>query len=445
MKKSAPSEREPESPVPFHVGSNGELVPRPKTRRDEAAERTFRELVAEKARRLGLSRRDFVGSVLGTSTALWVINQFYGCSSDETTAASAAYDIDAGNTEDADAACERLMGDEFIFDVQTHHVNPDGPWRDTNSGLESFLAILPQGSCGETDAVACFSVEHYMREIYVNSDTTVAVLSALPAVPSENPLEAQEAQATKDIINALSGSPRCVTHAIVLPNLGQAQLDGMQQIAEENHISAWKVYTPVGGWRLDDPAVGIPFIEKARSLGIKLICAHKGLVLPGFDAAAAAPEDIGVVAEAFPDVNFCVYHSAYETNVTEAEYDPMGLGVDRLIKACADHGIGPTGNVYAELGSTWRQLMTDMTQAAHVIGKLLMALGEDRILWGTDSIWYGTPQDQIMAFRAFQIPEAMQDQFGYPAITDQIRRKIFGLNAAALYGIDPDAVRCEIT
>jgi len=169
------------------------------------------------------------------------------------------------------------------------------------------------------------------------------------------------------------------------------------------------------------------------------------VVAAHLDAAAAAPEDIGVVAEAFPDVNFCVYHSAYETNVTEAEYDPMGLGVDRLIKACADHGIGPTGNVYAELGSTWRQLMTDMTQAAHVIGKLLMALGEDRILWGTDSIWYGTPQDQIMAFRAFQIPEAMQDQFGYPAITDQIRRKIFGLNAAALYGIDPDAVRCEIT
>jgi predicted TIM-barrel fold metal-dependent hydrolase len=444
MKKSDP-DHEPESPVPFHVGSNGELVPRERSERDVRAERTFRELVAEKARRLGLSRRDFVGSVLGTSTALYVINQIYGCSSSETTGGTGQYDVDAGMTEDADAACEKLMGDEFVFDVQTHHVNPDGSWRGNNPGMEQLLAYWPQGSCGEADPVDCYSTEHYLREMFVNSDTTVAVLSALPAVPGANPLEAEEMQATMDIVNTMSGSPRCVIHGIVLPNLGQAQLDGMQKLAEENHISAWKVYTPVGGWRLDDPAVGIPFIEKGQSLGVKLICAHKGFPLPGFDEAAAAPDDIGVVAAAFPDMNFCVYHSAFDMAVTEGPYDPMGLGVDRLIKTAADNGIGKTGNIYAELGSTWRQLMTDGTQAAYVIGKLLVAFGEDRILWGTDSIWYGSPQDQIMAFRAFEIPAAMQDQYGYPALTDQIKRKILGLNAATLYGIDPDAVRCAIT
>src|SRR4030095_12070855 len=95
-----------------------------------------RELVAEKARRLGISRRDFVQSVLGTSTALAVLNQVYGCS----------YDVE--ETPEPEPSGERLMGDEFIFDVQTHHVNPDGPWRDTNSGLASFLAALPQGTCG---------------------------------------------------------------------------------------------------------------------------------------------------------------------------------------------------------------------------------------------------------------------------------------------------------
>lgn len=26
-------------------------------------------------------------------------------------------------------------------------------------------------------------------------------------------------------------------------------------------------------------------------------------------------------------------------------------------------------------------------EAAHVLGKLLLAVGEDRILWGTDSVW----------------------------------------------------------
>ena len=82
--------------------------------------------------------------------------------------------------------------------------------------------------------------------------------------------------------------------------------------------------------------------------------------------------------------------------------------------------------------------------AAHVLGKLLLHLGEDRVLWGTDSIWYGSPQDQIDAFRMFQIPENMQEEFGYPALTSEIKAKILGLNAAAVYDIDVDATRCAI-
>lgn len=148
----------------------------------------------------------------------------------------------------------------------------------------------------------------------------------------------------------------------------------------------------------------------------------------------------------YPDVNFLVYHSGYELSVQEGPYDPSSQqGVDTLVKAVLDNGIGKQGNVYAELGSTWRSLMTRPTeQAAHVLGKLLVNLGEDRILWGTDSIWYGSPQDQISAFRTFQIPQSIQDEYGYPALTDEIRVKILGLNAAAVYGIDPAATRCAI-
>ena len=75
----------------------------------------------------------------------------------------------------------------------------------------------------------------------------------------------------------------------------------------------------------------------------------------------------------------------------------------RLIKSLEDHEIGPNSNVYAELGSTWRNLMTRPDQAAHTLGKLLKHVGQERVLWGTDSIWYGTPQDQIAAFRTFEI------------------------------------------
>ena len=36
------------------------------------------------------------------------------------------------------------------------------------------------------------------------------------------------------------------------------------------------------------------------------------------------------------------------------------------------------------------------------------------------------------------------EEFGYPEITDDIKAKIFGLNAARLYDIDVDAVRCTV-
>ncbi len=69
-------------------------------------------------------------------------------------------------------------------------------------------------------------------------------------------------------------------------------------------------------------------------------------------------------------------------------------------------GIKPNSNVYAELGSTWRFLsMRDPDSAAHGLGKLFKHVGEDNVLWGTDSIWYGSPQDQIQAFRTFQISQ----------------------------------------
>ena len=99
----------------------------------------------------------------------------------------------------------------------------------------------------------------------------------------------------------------------------------------------------------------------------------------------------------------------------------------------------PGANVYAELGSTWYLMLRRPTEAAHVLGKLLLAVGEDRILWGTDSVWYGAPQPLIDAFRAFHIPERLQEEFGYPEFTDAVKAKILGLNAARLYDVEVGA------
>ena len=66
-------------------------------------------------------------------------------------------------------------------------------------------------------------------------------------------------------------------------------------------------------------------------------------------------------------------------------------------------------------------------------------------MWGTDCVFNGVPQSQIAAFRAFQIPESMQEQFGYPALTAETKKRIFGLNGAAVYGVDPAQIRYGIS
>ena len=98
--------------------------------------------------------------------------------------------------------------------------------------------------------------------------------------------------------------------------------------------------------------------------------------------------------------------------------------------------VAPYANCYAEIGTTWASsIVTFPTVAAHIMGQLMKYLGPDRIVFGSDSVWYGSPQWQIDAFWRFQIPEEMRERYGYPEITLADKRKILGLNSARLYGI----------
>ena len=70
-----------------------------------------------------------------------------------------------------------------------------------------------------------------------------------------------------------------------------------------------------------------------------------------------------------------------------------------------------------------------------------MFVGEDRVLWGSDCVWYGSPQDQIQAFRAFQIAPELREKHGYPELTRELKAKVFGLSAARLFGLDVEDVK----
>jgi predicted TIM-barrel fold metal-dependent hydrolase len=331
------------------------------------------------------------------------------------------FELDQVAAVDPDAAADRLGEREFVLDVQGHFVGQHGLGRTGLGGAEQFI-----------------------KDIFLDSDTDMMVLSFIPSRREKELLTIQEADEVRRIIDAMEGTRRLLLHGRANPNQ-DGDLEGMDELAEKWGVSAWKCYTQWGpdgrGFFLHDEDTGLRMIEKARALGVKNICIHKGLPFGRKSYKHSLSSDIGVVAKMFPDVNFLVYHSGFIANQPEGPYDPgRGEGIDELIRSVEENDIPRNSNVYAELGSTWRYSMRDPDTAAHIIGKLVKHIGERNVLYGSDCIWYGSPQDQIQAFRTFQISDEFQEKYDYSRITPELRARIFGLNATRPYGIDVDEV-----
>ncbi len=461
-------------PIKFGPVSNGEFVPRPLSPLLTETVRRAHETAADNARRLGMSRRRFLSTLSGAAVTLSALN---ACSSEKNRAGDAApgtsapatsapggsFQVSPESTIDPEAAIEDLMGDEFIMDVQTHFIDADLTIPIGADG-RFFGDLFPQAACErgqETgDGRVCFSIESFLEEMFIRSDTSLAVLSALPIPGDSGPMSWGAMDRARKIVTSLCPEDRVLMHGGAFPHVGSLDtaLAAMTAAVAEHDVAAWKIYTMIpveGAFFFDDhdpdrPQIGQRFIDHVREIGPSIICTHKGfkdIVNSNFELSS--PVDIGPAAARNPDISFVVYHSGFEPSHPEGPWNPDSTepygGIDRLIASVLDAGIEPNSNVYAELGGTWWFAMQDPDRGAHVLGKLLKHFGEDRVVWGTDSIWFGTPQDQIQALRTFQISEEFQETYGYPALTDEIKAKIFGINSARLYGVDVEGVTCDFS
>jgi uncharacterized protein len=479
QRKRSAKELPLEPPLWFGNSSNGEYF-RPQTPRDAKLRKLILEKADENARHLGIDRREFLASSMGMATTLICINAASGCSSDGDAGGAGGSGGSGGSGGaggfhcvppeamfDEDAACSVLGGDEFIFDAQTHWFNPEDQERFPESVSGLFAALNP----GTTE-------ELYISHMFLNSPTHMTVLTAWPGStcsddpqntdPCGLPLSNESMRRSRDHINQLAcNTQRVVQHVQVFPNDPnpgglERQQEIMSQIYCEQLAYGWKLYPgfdaqasidPRGahGYFLDEPAPRA-IIEHGLSLGLNRFCVHKGLQIGNFfNVDYNRPREIGIVAKDYPDAKFIIYHSAINagsaTEVVEGPYDPADpnpLGLNQLIRALEESGIGPGQNVYGEVGSAINQLQNNPTAAAHFFGKLLKHIGADNVLWGTDCVIYGSPLPFIEWFRTLTIPEDMQAQYGYPALDAAAKRKIFGENAAAVYGVDIAARRCQI-
>ena len=437
-------------PVKLDTATNGEFAPVPLEPVHHEANQLAFDAASANAKYLGLDRRSFLVSACGVATTLLGMNAAYARDG----RSGGFYDLPRESALDEQLARSALDASDFIFDVQGHFVNPTGAWlkrlpADARPmrGFVSDARCTPHQGPGDLDYLRCIGPDQFVKDVFMDSDTDLMVLSFVPSTREGEPLTIEEAAATARIVEKLDGTHRLLIHGRVNPNQA-GDLDGMDELAARYKIAAWKTYTQWGpdgkGFYLDDEP-GLKLVEKARKLGIRNIAVHKGLAFGPKSYEHSTCVDVGRIAKKYPDVNFLIYHSGYVQGQKEGPHDAKKTdGIDALATSLMANGVKPGSNVYAELGSTWRFLMRDPDSAAHGLGKLLKHCGENNVLWGTDCIWYGSPQDQIQAMRTFQIAPELRDKHGYPEITPALRAKIFGLNAIKVYSIPPDVLRKHV-
>jgi len=448
-----------DSPVPTQVVSNEEFIPRPQSQQQKRVEYEIGVMADENSRKLGMDRRRFMGSTMGLATCFLAANKVWGN----------CWDVDPAEAFEPDAYQEKWpKGEYFVMDVQTHFTNG---WA-LNFRNDPFMRNM---GFDLKDDKESYSFRQFLKEIFFDSETDAIVISGVPGRENQkddagNALEGKArgggilpswlmAQ-SRDQINQFSGSTRALSQGNLAPNhywdkvankMDKAALiEQMERELNQYKIASWKWYCHSDpgrsghGFQLDDDDAAF-FIEESRKRGMKTFSVHKGYSYQSrILGHLANPKDVEKAALKNPDINFIIYHSAIQHGPNEPDWEKAN-DWDPTTGDFAWHNIlmdikrrnPQIKNVYPEIGSFFNVLsLVNPVMAMHGMGKNIKYYGVDHVIWGTDCLWWGSPQWAIDAFKRFQISDELCEKFGYKKLTKADKAKIFGQNAAGLYKLD---------
>jgi uncharacterized protein len=439
------------SPIPTQIISSDEFFPARQNRQQRQVEARLKEMGTKLARKQGMSRRSFFMTAAGMASAFLAMNQVYG----------KLFDVTAVEAATPEMAEERAASfqQQFIFDGHTHFLRDD-------TRLAGFVQMRQAvGDAGwnpelkgKKQTIEDLKYNNYYKEIFLDSDTKVALISSAPSeIAIDWFLTNEMMAAARAKVNQAAGSRRLLCHAIFTPgqpgwldNLDHAlalKPDSVKGYTIGDNTHKELAHYP---WRMDDEKVTYPGYEKMQKAGIKNVCVHKGLFPPSLDKVFprlrpyADVSDVAKAAKDWPQLNFVIYHSGYR-NVGGAGSDAAEAW-DRVVKSGRNdwvsdlaeipekHGVT---NVYGDLGQLFA--LTTVAQpnlAAFLVGTLVQGLGADHVVWGTDALWTGSPQWQIEGLRRLEIPEDMQKRFGFKplgAADGPVKTAIFSANSVRLY------------
>ena len=454
--KLIPAERAKfRSPIPTQSVSSDEFFPAAQTPRQREFEARIKQLGSDLAKKQGVSRRKFFQGAAGMAAAYLAMNETYG----------PLYMVsraEAQTPEMANARANALKG-QFIMDMHTHFLRDD-------TRLEGFVRSREAvGRAGwnptlvnKPQTLDDLKFANYFKEIYLDSDTKVALISGSGSEDLRDWFLTNEMKAqARSHVNQQAGSQRMFSHAIFMPGM-----PGWLEKAEQDHETlrpdSFKGYT-IGDntnkhlsrhpWHLDDEKLLYPFYEKLvkwskAKPSLANVCVHKGLFPPSTTQQFphllqyADVRDVGKAAKDFPELNFIIYHSGFrftggaqKTGWDQFEQTGRIDWVTDLADIPQKYGVQ---NVYGDLGQIFAQsTLAEPRLCAAMMGQLVKGLGADHIVWGSDAVWTGAPQWQIEGLRRLEIPQQMQEKYGYAplgAADGPVKNAIFGGNSARLYG-----------
>jgi predicted TIM-barrel fold metal-dependent hydrolase len=442
------------SPLPTQIVGSDEYFPEPQTPQQKEVERRLKKMGGEMAARLGTTRRRFFQTAAGMATGFLAMNQVYG----------KLFDVSLAEASTPELATERAqaMSHQTVFDCHTHFLRDDTR---LNTLLTLRQAVGKAGwnpaLVGNTDqTMESLKFANYFKEIYLDSDTRVGLISNSPSeIPGDWFLTNKMAFEARDRVNKAAGSRRMLAHFTFAP--GQPGWLEDIEAAAAFKPEGWKGYT-IGDntnknlakpWRMDDEKLMYPAYERFLKAGCNVVCVHKGLFPPSLEATYphlvryADVSDVGRAAKDWPQIKFVIYHSGYRhvgaagasPEVAMAEWDRTGRSswVSDLAEIPEKFGVN---NVYGDLGQLFAYTAVAQPRlAAALMGTLIRGLGPDKLLWGTDAVWTGSPQWQIEGLRRLEIPEDMQRKHGFKPLgpaDGPVKQGILAKNGFRVFGYD---------
>jgi uncharacterized protein len=445
------------SPVPTQIVSSEEYLPTPQTKEQAKVESELIAISDQLARKSGISRRRFFQTAAGMAASFWAMNKVYG----------QIFDVSYAEASTPEMAEERAKAHskQFIMDGHSHFLRDDTRLMGFVAGREAVgKAGWNSDLSKKTQTIDDLKFNNYFKEIYLDSDTKVVLLSNAPSdIPEDWFLTNDMVFKTRDEVNKKAGNRRMLAHYTIVPGQ-KGWMEGIEEAITTWKPDSWKGYT-IGDnshkdisaypWKMDDEKLMYPAYERFLKSGIKNVCVHKGLFPLADDkkyprlTQYAKVDDVGKAAKDWPQLNFIIYHSAYrhvgdDPAVAMAEFDHTGR-VSWVSDLCdIPHKYGVT-NVYGDLGQIFAwSTVAQPRLAAAMMATLVQNLGADHVVWGTDAVWTGSPQWQIEGLRRLEVPEDMQKKYGFKPLgpaDGPIKTKIFSENSVRLYNFQEEKKR----